>query len=150
MNRTESQEFVTTRYPYGVLERALGEVFRASEKVQRSTLRGRLKRLATLGLPGVGRGKGQRILYSREQSAQLLVALLMAELGIDPTVIVRLVKEHWKTITVWVHRATDDEAKGNPNDEVEGNPIYFTLRPRLMSGPWADPKHPLETVTWIG
>jgi hypothetical protein len=118
-------------------------VFGADERVQRGALRGRLKHLGQLGLPGVGRGKGQRIEYSYDQTVQMLIALLFSDIGIDPIVTVRLVKQHWKSLVPWVRRATDDEAKA-------GNSIFLTLRPRLMSGAWSRPRHPLETVTWIG
>ena len=43
--------FVDGRYPYGAIERSLGAVFGADTAIQRGALRGRLKRLSTLGLP---------------------------------------------------------------------------------------------------
>jgi hypothetical protein len=68
----------------------------------------------------------------------------MAELGIDPTIIVRLIRGHWTTVGRWVKRATDDEIKA-------GNPVYMILRPCLMSGPRAAGGKPsLDTVPWIG
>jgi hypothetical protein len=68
---------------------------------------------------------------------------VIAELGVDPTVIARLVKRHWKTIAPWVRHATDDDAKA-------GDSVFLTLRPRLMSGPWSELRHALETVPWVG
>jgi hypothetical protein len=143
MDRAVSHGFATPRYRYGAIEEALANIFGLDDGVQRGPLRGRLKRLGQLGLPGVGQGKGQRVLYSYEQTTQLAVALLIAELGVDPTVIARLVKGHWKTIAPWVRRATDDDAKA-------GDSVFLTLRPRLMSGPWSELRHALETVPWMG
>ena len=88
-------EFVAPRYPYARVERALLAVFDLATERQ-GPLRARLKHLNTLGLPGLQVGKGQRIAYSLEQVAQWLVALLIEETGVDPTVAVRLVQGAWE------------------------------------------------------
>jgi hypothetical protein len=142
MNEKVSYRFETPRYPYARVEGALAAVFNLDADRQ-GPLRGRLKHLNQLGLPGLKAGKGARVRYSSEHVSQWLVALLMAELGIDPTVIVRLIKSHWKQIRHWVQQATDNESKA-------GNHIFLTLRPRLMSAAWAKDKHPLDTVPWVG
>ena len=62
---------------------------------RRGPLKGRLKHLNVLGLPGLNVGRGVRIAYSAEQVAQWLVALLLEECGIDPTVAVKLIQAAW-------------------------------------------------------
>jgi hypothetical protein len=57
----------------------------ADEATQKGALRGRLKRLSTLGLPASTPGKGSRRSYSWEETNQLLVALLMEDAGLDPS-----------------------------------------------------------------
>jgi hypothetical protein len=143
MDRKVSYRFETPRYPYARVEGALAAVFNVDAD-RLGSLRGRLKHLNQLGLPGLKAGKGARIHYSDEQASQWLVALLVAELGIDPTVIVKLIKAHWENqIRHWVQQATDNKSKA-------GNHIFLTLRPRLMSAAWAKDKHPLDTVPWVG
>jgi hypothetical protein len=143
VNRKSLDQFSTPLFAYGAVETALAHIFRASPPVKRGALRGRIKHLAQLGLPGVGRGKGRRVQYSTEHAMQLLVALLIADLGVDPVVIVKLVQAHWKFLLPWIRRATDDEA-------LAGNPVFWTIRPRLMSGAWGNSRHALRTVDWVG
>jgi hypothetical protein len=140
MDDTTAPRFAT--YRYQVVETALATVFELDGAVQRGPLRGRLKRLARLGLPGVGAGKGRHRAYLYEQTAQLAVALALAELGIDPVVIVKLAKGNWETIAPWVRRATDDAAKA-------GDAVFLTLRPRLMSGPWSEPQDGRSKLPWV-
>ena len=92
MDRKERYDFGTEHYAYGEIERALGTTLGADEKAQKGALRGRLKRIATLGLPPTSPGKGARRLYSRDEALQLLLALLMADAGIDPVLIVPAIK----------------------------------------------------------
>jgi hypothetical protein len=132
MDRTARKTFVTPCYSYGAVEFALAWVFGADDAVRHGALRGRLKHLGRLGWPGIGRGKGQRVLYSHEQAVQLLIALMLEELGIDPSVIVGLLKQYWEHALVpWVLRATDVEA-------LDGNPVFLALHPRLLSGEWSE------------
>jgi hypothetical protein len=88
--------------------------------------------VARLGLPGVAAGRGTRIQYSRAQASQWLVALLLAEVGVDPTVIVRAIKANWERLLPSVKEATDRTAIR------DANPIFLALRPRLMSAGWED------------
>jgi hypothetical protein len=140
MNRKDWYEFETPRYPYGKIERALITFF-GLDADRSGPLRGRLKHLSQLGL-GVRAGKGARVQYSLEQACQWLMALLLAELGIAPTVIVTLIEDHWKVIARPVWRAQHEASKDNHQ--------YLAIRPRLMSGPWLGKDHPLATVSWIG
>lgn len=117
-------------FTYGEVERALARIFRLAPDRQRGALRGRLKHLQRLDLPGLEPGKGKRVQYGRELLFQWLIALLLAQLGIDPVVIVRAVKENW-TETLWP--AVKDAIAYSAQ---EGNHVYLALRPRLMSGAW--------------
>jgi hypothetical protein len=136
-------KFETPRYTYGEVEGALAALLGPDAQRRQIALRGRLKHFQQLGLPGLEAGKGARVRYSQEQVTQWLLALLMTELGIDPTVVIELIQRYWKTISPWVRQATDKQSRA-------GNPIFLTLRPRLMTGPWGEPKHPLETIGRFG
>ena len=88
--RNGSNKTVRVRNPPLCLrcaQQALGETFGADREAQQGALRGRLKRLSTLGLPASGPGKGARRRYSWEQANQLLIALLMEDAGLDPVVV---------------------------------------------------------------
>src|SRR5262245_60467 len=111
----ERQSFATGAYVYGQIERALGAALYADAATTVGALRGRLKRLSTLGLPGSGPGKGSRRLYSLEEAHQLLVALLMEDAGLDPVVVAPAVKKAWVHNLADAENATGTEAKtGNP------------------------------------
>src|SRR6516162_1660340 len=88
--------FETGHYGYGLIERALGAALDVGESVQRGALRSRLKRFAQLGLPEPEKGQEGRRLYSQEECHQMLVALLLGNLGLDPIVVARAVKKAWK------------------------------------------------------
>jgi hypothetical protein len=90
------EAFETGHYGYGLLERALGAALGVDEQVQRGALRARLKRLAQLGLPAALKDQEGRRLYSQAECHQLLVALLLGNLGLDPIVVARAVKKAWK------------------------------------------------------
>jgi hypothetical protein len=131
MDRKLSQGFETPRYSYAEVERALAAVFNLDADRQRGALRGRLKHLQRLGLPGLESGKGKRVAYSFEQASQWLIALLMAQIGIDPAIIAKTVKASWKGLVPSVKAAIDTTAKRE-------NPIYLGLRPRVMLGAWEE------------
>jgi hypothetical protein len=148
MAGTGPNQFALPRYSYGVVERALASVFHADDdKVREGAFRGRLKHFGRLGLPGTGTGKGARILYSHEQIGQLLVALHMSEVGVEPTVTVKMIEQHRKELARWIAQARDAEALADP----KGNHVFLTLQPRLMSGVWTGPgKSVFRTIPKIG
>jgi hypothetical protein len=140
----KSESFVTPALSYGAIEKALGAVFGADSKIQQGALRGRLKHLQRLGLPTIESGKGKKITYSPEQACQWLLVLLMSDVGIDPTVSVELVQKYWDSfLRGQIAKATDAEAL------EKGNPVFLTLRPRLMSGTWSK-QSTFDTVPWVG
>jgi hypothetical protein len=125
----ERQSFATGAYPYSRVERGLGNALYADEATQRGALRGRLKRLLTLGLPENGTGKGSRRLYSLEEAHQLLVALLMEDAGLDPVVVAPAVKKAWAHNLADAENATSTEAKTK-------NPIILIMMLQTITGPW--------------
>lgn len=137
MDRTV--DFDTPAYRYGRLELGCGAALGIDMAVSRGAMRGRLKRFGTLGLPGDNPGKGAKRLYSWEQALQLLIALLMADAGLDPTVIVPAIKRRWPDIRENVQRATDKEALDTPAKRgkpgTPGNPIMLMLRLQATK-PW--------------
>jgi hypothetical protein len=141
MTSTKPHRFVLPLYSYAAVEAALAAVFGVDAE-NRGPLKGRLKHLNRLGLPGLKSRKGARISYSGEHVAKWLVALLLEEAGIDPIVAVKLIEAAWDR-WIWrdVRLAMDREDEQNR----EGNHIFLTIKPRLMTGLWAPEKHPLNT-----
>jgi len=76
-------------YSYKTVEKALMAVFAARQ----GALRGRLKRIQTLGLPGGGPGKGQRASYSYEQVCDWLLTLEFEGFGFPPVTAVQMVNQ---------------------------------------------------------
>src|SRR6476659_4116020 len=110
MDRTELHKFEQPLFEYREVEAALAEVFKADSKHQQGALRGRLKNLQRLGL-GSGTGKGARNRYSRAQVYQWLLCLTLMESGVDPSIIIPMVKANWKMLAPVAMQAADEEAK---------------------------------------
>jgi hypothetical protein len=144
VDRKKLHEIETARYAYGAVEQALADLFGADAATKIGALRGRLKHLQRLGLPGIEAGKGSRISYTKSQVDRWMYALLMSEAGIDPTVSVGVIKQYWTTM---IERQT---AKATSGEARNGNPVFLTLRPRLMSGDWSKQKPSLDTLPFIG
>jgi hypothetical protein len=130
----------TPTYAYGRIEQALGVTLGADWTTQRGALRGRLKRLSTLGLPATSPGKGARRLYSWEEACQLLIALLMEDAGLEPVTIVKAMNNVWPHLAKKVIRAADAS---------HDNPMLLELRLETVGGPWRT-KDPTAGVPWIG
>jgi hypothetical protein len=126
----EQRSFAAGAYAYAQIERALGAALYANTATQRGALRGRLKRLLTLGLPENGPGKGSRRRYSLEEAHQLLVALLMEDAGLDPVVVARAVKK------VWGSNLARDAAAATSEDATTTNPIILIMMLQTVTGPW--------------
>ena len=141
MNRTEPHRFALPRYGYAQVETALAAVFDIDAE-SRGPLKGRLKHLVRLGLPGLRARKGSRISYSGEHAAKMLVALLLEEAGIDPAVAVKLIDAAWDQF-IWpgARKAMDREDEQNK----KGNHVFLTIKPHLMTGLWTKEPHPLDT-----
>lgn len=132
MDRTDLQKFEQPLFAYSDVERTLAHIFRVDAERQRGALRARLKHFQRLGLPGLAPGKGKPLLYSRELAAMWLMALVLAETGLDPAIIVKAIKDNWKNLTPWVRKATEYRAQTE-------SPVFLTARPRMMSGSWEGP-----------
>jgi hypothetical protein len=119
-------------FGYAEVERALGRLFGVPASAQGS-FRGRVRHLQRLGLVEVAPGKGRRISYTRIQAGEWMLALVLAELGVDPIVIVKSIQRERRQLREWIAEATDDDALG-------GNDVFLAAWPALMSGAWAS-KH---------
>ena len=130
MNGKLSYGFETPAYSYAEVETALARTLVVPAGHQRGALRARLKHLQRLGLVDLKAGKGKRVKYNHAQVAQWLLALIMAEMGLDPTIVVTSLKGSWKHIASAVEEAIGPEAQRG------GRPYYLCVWPRVMSGPW--------------
>lgn len=106
----------------------MGAVFGVDGVTQQSALRGRIKHLQRLGLPGLNPGKGARLDYSVEQASQWLLVLLLSEAGVEPVLGVKLVRDSWPKYLSWFKRA-QDLAKVQTN---AGSHVFLTVRPHLL------------------
>src|SRR5215472_5995277 len=131
MDRKERDSFAIGVYRYAQIERGLAVTLGADEAIQKGPLRGRLKKLSTLGLPSSGPGKGSRRLYSWEEANLLLLALLMEDAGLDPVVVAAGIKKVWINLAANVRLATGEKAAAS-------NPMMLHLRLQTFTGPWND------------
>jgi hypothetical protein len=129
MGGTMRKRAAAVGFTYGQVEGALGALFRVPASAQGS-FRGRIRHLQRIGLVDVAPGKGRRISYTYVQTNEWMLALLLAELGVDPIVIVKSLQRERKRLHGWIKEATDAEAVG-------GNEVFLAARPALMSGAWA-------------
>jgi hypothetical protein len=115
-------------YTYSQVEAALRASFSVPASAEGS-FRGRVRHLQRIGLFGIAPGKGRRISYTLVQTNEWMLALLLAQLGVDPIVIVKSVIRERKKLREWILEATDDDA-------LAGNEVYLESRPQLMSSAW--------------
>lgn len=126
-------------FRYAALERALGVMLDAGE-VGLGSLRGRLKRLSTLGVPGGGEGKGSRRQYTWEEATLLAVALLLEDAGLDPVVVASALKNTWPHLKSRAMAAAEASAE---------NPVMLVI-PELetIAAAWRT-GDPLEGLPWV-
>ena len=120
--------FTSPTYSYAEAESALGAAIGFGLVHQRSIIKLRLKHLQRLNLIELNLGKKQRAKYSRAQIAQWMLALVLAEMGLDPSLVVTTLKNNWRNIVGTIERATSYEARS-------GQPYYLCLYPRVLSAP---------------
>ena len=106
--------FSDPAHRYNRLELGCGAALGLDKVATQGPLRARWKRFGTLGLPEGRPGKGAKRLYSPEQCLQLLVALLLNDAGLDPTIIVPAIKHCWPHMREKVKQAASEAALGNP------------------------------------
>jgi len=125
------------RFDYRVVETALGSIYRATDDdVRRSELRARInyfQRAQVLGAE-VRVGKGQRVEYSVGQVERWLCCFELAELGVSPTTVGKLVASLWDKKFARIIRAaqnTTDHAPGPDDIAICVGGVH------LMSGNWS-------------
>jgi hypothetical protein len=140
MERKERYGFQTPAYPYAAVERALGAMMGTTDSATlRGQLRGRLKRLLTLGLPPSGPGKGSHRRYSWEEVCQLGIALLLEDADVEPAAVVPALQNVWRHVARNVRLAADCPAE---------NPMMMMVRLTAVSGPWRT-GDPISAIPWI-
>jgi hypothetical protein len=116
-------------FTYAMAETVLARLHAASEDAQRAAFRARLKHLKRLGIPsGINPGRGKRVSYAGEQIFEWAFCLELAEFGIDPTVVVEIIRGYW--LSDILPRFLD------AHQEPEGNDLYFGLYPKFMARSW--------------
>ena len=109
----------------------IGRRIRRQPQVQRGALRARLKHLQRLGLPGLKAGKGTRVRYNDMQAHQWLIAILLIEAFVDPTIAAQVIHQYWTShLARWIGQAVDDP------ESLLGNHLLLCLRPKLMEEIW--------------
>jgi hypothetical protein len=126
---------------YAEAESALAAIYRASGKAQAGAFRGRLKHFKRLGIPlGVNPGRGKKIDYGQNEVYQWCFCLEFAEFGIDPSVIVKIVRRYWKTEIF----PALIEIRRKP-ETVH----YFWISPEFMSASWS-PRREFRGISSFG
>jgi hypothetical protein len=126
---TDRDKLAEPRHAYGEVETALLAAL-AIDDAWRAPFRARVKHFLRLGALGARSRRGASITYSFEAAARLAILFLIADVGLDPGLSVRLVEEYWeKELQRRVRQAV---APGSG-----GNPWFMTLRLAAMRGPWA-------------
>jgi hypothetical protein len=115
-------------YTYAQVEAALRASFNVPPSAEGS-FRGRVRHLQRIGLFDIAPGKGRRILYTVVQTNEWVLALLLAQVGVDPIVIVKSLARERKKLQAWILEAVDDDA-------LAGNEVFLESRPQLMSSAW--------------
>ena len=77
---------------YSMVEAVLAKIFGADAAAQKGALRGRIKHLQRLGLTVKARRGVRRIAYTNGQIYELGFCLQLEQLGVDPTLAVKLLQ----------------------------------------------------------
>jgi len=121
-------------FTYGEAESALARLYAAEGDPQQGAFRGRLKALKKLGIPlGSHPGRGRKIEYRYDELYQWVLCLELAELGVDPTVVGKLMREQWELhLRLYFYQAEKelDVLSDVPND------FYVMIHTELMSASW--------------
>jgi hypothetical protein len=134
-----------SRYPYSVVEAALGELFRAKTESQRRTLRGRINHLQRLGVIDAAPGKGQALQYEQDHIWRWVFCFELAEYGVTPAVQAALVASYWKPVLGGIFRSALRAVETGKPD------VFLYIRgPALMSAAWNQEPHRFAGVPHIG
>jgi hypothetical protein len=116
---------------YSMVETVLAKVFAAGAAAQKGALRGRIKHLQRLGLtvkaPGV-----RKIAYTSGQIYELGFCLQLEQLGVDPTLAVKLVQAH-RPYVLRAYRNAEEALQ-------KGEDYFFWLVTEFMSARWSTKK----------
>jgi hypothetical protein len=133
------EETVERPLAYAEVEAALAKVDGAEGDVQRTTFRARVKHFKRLGIPRQNPGKGRRIRYTNaSEMFQMMLALEFSEFGVDPYLIVDILKRHWRLQGSLFH--------GISYTQFFGANYLIVVEVRFMSGRW---KQEIRTATKI-
>ena len=100
-----------------------------AEDVQDTAFRGRIQHFRKCKLPERRVGKGARHRYSADDVFQLVLAFEFAELGVDPSLIIQVIRRHWRAQTgLWAAIAN---AQRFPDDD-----ILVVIEANFMSYAW--------------
>jgi hypothetical protein len=122
---------------YAEVEAVLAQLHHAGGAVQHGAFRGRLAHLRRLGIPiGLNPGKGKRISYEIEQLYQLALCLELAEFGLDPSLIVKMVKQFWATQFYLLFTQAEMDLDFCLGPEHIPSDIGFAIQPEFMAGNW--------------
>jgi hypothetical protein len=139
----DQESFVTGRYLYADIESALAPALELGP-AELPALRARLKRFASMGLPGSAPGTGKHRRYSNEDAGLLLILLLLHGLGLSPAAVIATIKrpDTRKHLALLLRWAADAEAtrKNDPNL------VYLTAR---VEDPGKTPARASPAI-WIG
>jgi hypothetical protein len=138
-HRKSRKEPVIPTLPYAAVETALAQVYGA-EHVQKGIFRGRLKNFRKIGIPRVKPGRGSRIRYSMTDVYQLLFSLEIAEFGVDPSLIVKMVCHHWDVTREFPVAIAKASEPSGPGDDV-----WIAIPANFMSWIWGEKLEKSET-----
>jgi hypothetical protein len=117
-------------FAYAEVESALAKVFDA-EDAQPGAFRARLKHFRKLGIPAKNPGKGARVRYSESDLLQLLIALELTEFGLDPALIVKIIRRDWVRRNGFY--VAIQAAIPNATQLYSSEDIYAVMRVSVMS-----------------
>ena len=121
-------------FTYAEAEAVLAKLYAATGAPQQGAFRARLKTLKKVGIPlGSSPGRGKKIKYGYDELYQWTFCLELSQLGVDPTVIGKLMAEQWKHHFSLFFRQAEGELdilSDSPKD------VYVMIHTELMSASW--------------
>src|SRR3954468_19291233 len=128
-------------FTYAQVEATLARLFDADPEVQRKTFRARIVHLRRVGIPlGFSPGRGKRIAYELEQVYQLGLCLELEEMGLDPSLISRLMETFWANMLYPLLIEEEQELGFSLGPVDIPDDLLFAIYPKFMSGQWD--RHP--------
>jgi hypothetical protein len=123
---------VPRTFGYGEIETFLAKMYDA-EDVQRSRFRSRVQHFRKCGLPQKRVGKGARVRYSSSDVFQLVLAFEFAEFGVDPQLIIDIIRRHWRRQSgLWEAVSLAQQALA----EKSSFELHVVVKAHMMSWTW--------------